>query len=85
MHLKAPKPNELAWLRIAGQASFIPVYLALFPIAFYFIGGWLDTQFETEWIKPVFLFLGLIHGFRECFLLIRKLLREQEMRGRGSK
>lgn len=83
MSQREPNRPDLRWLRVAGQCSFIPVYLALYPIAFYFIGTWLDDRLGTEWLKNAFLFLGLISGFRQTFFLIRNLLREQERQDRG--
>ncbi|MGI6455915.1 MAG: AtpZ/AtpI family protein [bacterium] len=70
---QSPNEKKYAWVRIAGQAAFIPVYLALFPIAFFYIGKWLDGYFGTEWIRMVFLFLGLFSGFRQTYFLIRDL------------
>lgn len=60
------------------QCTFIPVFLALFPIAFYFIGSWLDLYFGTTWIRVVFLFIGLISGFRQSYFLIKQLIESQE-------
>ena len=73
--------NQFAWLRIAGQCMFIPIYLALFPIAFYHIGKWLDGWFETSGIKVFFLFLGLFSGFRQTYFLIKQLIEIQERDG----
>ncbi|MGC9327346.1 MAG: AtpZ/AtpI family protein [Candidatus Hinthialibacter sp.] len=70
--------SKYAWLRIAGQCAFIPTFLALYPIAFYWIGKWLDGWLGTTWIKVVFLFLGLISGFRQTYFIIKKLLESLE-------
>ncbi|MBZ0258641.1 AtpZ/AtpI family protein, partial [bacterium] len=69
------EPN---WVRIAGQASFIPVYLALYPIAFFMIGRWLDNYFGLTWIKIPFLFLGMFSGFRQTYFVIRRLISQLE-------
>lgn len=73
----SPHSNEFSkysWMRIVGQCAFIPTFLALFPIAFFFIGKWLDGYFGTAWIKIVFLFLGLFSGFRQTYFIIKRLL-----------
>ncbi len=69
---------DLSWVRIAGQATFIPVFLALYPIAFYAIGGWLDEYFQTTWLKILFLFLGIFSGFRQTYFVIRRLIVQLE-------
>lgn len=66
--------SRYAWLRVAGQCMFIPTFLALFPIAFFFIGKWLDGYFGTSWIRVVFLFAGLFSGFRQTYFVIKRLL-----------
>jgi len=83
----APSPDDekkYAWIKIAGQCSFIPIYLALFPIAFHYIGQQLDHFFGTDWLRVVFLFLGIFSGFRQTFLLIRDLIRSQEQNNGSS-
>ncbi|MBN2328413.1 MAG: AtpZ/AtpI family protein [Candidatus Omnitrophica bacterium] len=70
--------SKYAWLRVVGQCAFIPTFLALYPIAFYWIGTWLDGWFGTTWIKIVFLFLGLFSGFRQTYFIIKKLLESLE-------
>lgn len=69
---------DLSWVRIAGQASFIPVFLALYPIAFFMIGRWLDDYFGLTWLKIPFLFLGMFSGFRQTYFVIRRLIVQLE-------
>lgn len=70
---KEPIGREYRWMRIAGQCSFIPIFLALYPIAFYYIGGKIDGWVGTSWIRIAFLFLGLFSGFRQTYFLIKKI------------
>lgn len=81
MSTNEPKNEDLSWLRVAGQASFIPIFLALYPIAFYYIGSWLDGYFGLTWLKNVFLLLGVISGFRQSYFVIRRLLEHLEEHG----
>lgn len=84
--MEPERPNRVSfkWLRVAGQASFIPIFLAFYPIAFFGIGWWLDQQFDTQWIRILFLFLGLISGFRQTYFLIKKIIISVERDERGS-
>jgi hypothetical protein len=61
-------------MKVVGQCSFIPVFLALYPVAFYYIGDQIDQWAGTDWVKTPFLFLGLFSGFRQTYFLIKKLL-----------
>jgi len=56
---------------------FIPIFLALYPIAFYLIGSWLDEKLGTEWLKIVFLVLGLFSAGRQVYFLIKGIIRDQ--------
>ncbi|MBI1389615.1 MAG: hypothetical protein GC154_14340 [bacterium] len=81
MSTKRPGRTDPGWLRIIGQASFIPVFLALYPIAFFFIGEWLGEQFGIPWLKVVFLLLGVFSGFRQSFFVIKKIQDQLEKMG----
>ncbi|RJP18210.1 MAG: AtpZ/AtpI family protein [Candidatus Omnitrophota bacterium] len=78
MMARKPDDAKLAWVRIAGQCSFIPIFLALYPIAFFYIGTWLDEKLGVSWIKVVFLFLGIFSGMRQTYMLIKKMIEAQE-------
>lgn len=73
MQSKKPVGQKYRWMKVVGQCSFIPIFLALYPIAFFYIGSKIDEWAGTAWIKIVFLFLGLFSGFRQTYLLIKKL------------
>ena len=74
MSRQPTESSKYRWMRVAGQCSFIPTYLALFPIAFFYLGKWLDGQFGTTWLSGAFLFLGLISAFRQTYFIIKRLL-----------
>ena len=67
------KKELVVWVKVAGQCSFIPIYLALFPIAFRYIGVWLDGKFGTDWLSMVFLLIGVFSGFRQTYFLIKRI------------
>jgi hypothetical protein len=78
MESKEPVGNKYRWMKVVGQCSFIPIFMALYPIAFYYIGVKIDEWAGTNWIKALFLFLGLFSGFRQTYLLIKQLINTQE-------
>lgn len=70
---KLPDQKKLEMVRIAGQASLIPVYLAVFPLAYGFIGKWLDGYFQTHWLMLLFVLLGFFSGIRQSYFIIQRL------------
>ena len=63
--------------RLAGQAMFIPIFLVLYPLAFHWIGTWLDVWFGTApWLAKIFLVLGLVSAFRQVRILIKRIMSE---------
>ena len=71
--------KELARLaRLAGQAMFIPIFLILFPLAFYWLGtqldGWLGTG---PWLARILLLLGLVSALRQVVVLIKRMIADQ--------
>ena len=78
---RKPKDAKYELIRIVGQCAYIPIYLALYPVAFYVIGAWLDGKLGTAWIKVVFVFLGIASAFRQTYFLIKKLSEEQDRDG----
>ena len=54
-----------------GTAMLVPIFVMLG------IGLWIDEKFSTRLVL-VFLLLGIGAGFRNCFLIVRKLLKEME-------
>lgn len=71
---RKPDEKDLRWLRVVGECSMIPVYLALYPVAFRFIGLWLDQWLGTSWLAIAFLFLGLFSGFRQTYFALKRLI-----------
>ena len=63
--------------RLAGQAMFIPIFLVLYPLAFHWIGTWLDVWLgTTPWLAKIFLVLGLVSAFRQVRILIKRIMSE---------
>lgn len=75
---REPRGKQYRWMRVAGQSAFIPVFLALYPVAFYYIGSFIDEWVGTSWIRVVFLFLGLFSGFRQTYFILKKIIDAQE-------
>jgi ATP synthase protein I len=42
------------------------------------IGWWLDSFFETTWLKLVFLVMGVIAGFNNYYRYIRQQQKEEQ-------
>lgn len=75
---KNSRESHYQWVRIAGPCLFIPTFLALYPVVFFYIGHWLDGKLGTSWLKVVFLFLGIISAFRQTYFVIRDLIKALE-------
>lgn len=61
--------------RLAGQAMFIPIFLVVFPLAFFWVGRQLDGWWGTQpWLARTFLVLGLIAACRQVVMLIRRIM-----------
>jgi ATP synthase protein I len=66
------KDEEKSVMRQLFEASTVGIHLVLCTFAGLAIGFGLDKLFGTEWLKFVFLFLGIIAGFMELFRIARK-------------
>jgi len=75
---KNSSDSKYQWIRIAGPCLFIPTFLVLYPVAFFYIGNWLDGKLGTIWLKAVFLFAGIISAFRQTYFVIRDLIKALE-------
>ncbi|HEX9995928.1 MAG TPA: AtpZ/AtpI family protein [Abditibacterium sp.] len=42
------------------------------------LGYWLDNRFETGYFLPILFLVGVIAGFREMFLVLGRISKEQE-------
>ena len=61
------------FMQITGLCAFIPVFLALYPIAFYYIGAKLGQWIGFPGIAIFFLFIGIYSGIHQTYLLMRKV------------
>ena len=63
--------------RLAGQATFIPIFLVLYPLAFHWLGTQLDHWLGTgPWLARILLILGLVSAFRQVVKLIKRMMAE---------
>jgi len=75
---KNTSESKFKWVRIAGSCVFIPTFLVLYPVVFFYIGNWLDGKLGTTWLKAVFLLLGVISAFRQTYFVIRDVIKAVE-------
>ena len=67
---QAEKENPL--LKQIFEASTVGIQLVLSTFAGLAIGYGLDKLFGTSFLKFIFLFMGIIAGFRELFRIAKK-------------
>jgi ATP synthase protein I len=68
----AKNEKEKSVARQLLEASSVGVHLVLCTFAGFAIGYGLDELFEVSYLKFIFLFLGIIAGFREIFRVVNK-------------
>jgi ATP synthase protein I len=66
------KNKEKSVARQFLEASSVGVHLVLCTFAGFGIGYGLDALFDVSYLKFIFLFLGIIAGFREIFRVVNK-------------
>jgi ATP synthase protein I len=65
--------------RVAMMALSIPMLMLAGPVIGFLIGRWIDGRMDwAPWGAIVGLVLGLVTGFHESFLIIRRLWRLQK-------
>ena len=72
--------QEKSVLKQIFEASTVGIQLVLSTFAGLAIGYGLDKLFGTSFLKFIFLFMGIIAGFRELFRIAKK----QEGKNSGS-
>lgn len=66
-------PNDRKALQRVGVLITIPFVLALPPMIGWWVGHWIDNQFNlTPYGAYGLLFLGFFAGARECYRLVKK-------------
>jgi len=66
------KEKEKPLLKQIFEASTVGIQLVLSTFAGLAIGYGLDKLFGTSFLKFIFLFMGIIAGFRELFRVAKK-------------
>ncbi len=65
--------NDRKLMRMLGVLSTVGLTMVLATVIGFFIGHKLDEWFGTSpWLTMVFLFLGIIAGFRNLFLYAKR-------------
>ena len=72
------------WIRIGGLLSFIPIILAVGPLAGYFAADYLEKKLNLPgFTSPAFIVVGFIVSIRETVRIIRLALKaEKEIDGK---
>ncbi len=73
-------------LRMVGVLSTVGLTMVFATVIGLFFGHWLDMKFGTSpWLTAVFLLLGIIAGFRNLFIYVKKSQEELDDRSNGEK
>ncbi len=60
--------KSLALITQFGINMLVPIFLCSF------LGLWLDQRFETSWWMIVLFFVGALAGFRNIYILAKKIM-----------
>jgi ATP synthase protein I len=73
-------------LRMIGVLSTVGMAMVFATVIGLFIGHWLDTKFGTSpWLTALFLLLGIIAGFRNLFIHVKRSQEELDDQNKGEK
>ena len=73
-------------LRMLGVLSTVGLTMVFATVIGLFIGLWLDAKFGTSpWFTGLFLLLGIIAGFRNLFVYVRKSQKELDDQSKDKK
>ena len=59
--------RSLALITQFGINMLVPIFLCSF------LGIWLDEKLGTSWIMIVLFFVGALAGFRNCFMMTKRI------------
>ena len=59
--------RSLALISQFGINMLVPIFLCTF------LGIWLDERLGTSWIMLVLFFIGALAGFRNCYLVAKRI------------
>jgi len=62
-------------LKVAGLISFIPLLLAVGPLAGYIVGDYLKNKFGLEYLLFICIGLGFISSISEVIKIIRLVVK----------
>ena len=73
------KDINLLQLKQICTLTAVPIILFAGPIVGYFLGDWIDRQFQLRpWFTLLFLALGFAAAVREISRLLKQVLREDK-------
>ena len=63
-----------------AYASSVGIAMALAIFGCFFLGTWLDRKLGTEpYLTLLFLLIGIVAGFRNVYLLIKKYVKDEKL------
>jgi uncharacterized membrane protein YfcA len=69
-----PQKDGPGWLQALTLVTQLGLSFVISVFLSFWIGDWLDRQFQTSFLKIVFLFLGLIAGGWSWYRLLKPFL-----------
>ena len=73
------KDAYFSQLKQIGALTAVPIILLAGPAVGYFLGGWIDRQFQFyPWCTVLLSVLGFAASGREVMRLLRQILREDK-------
>lgn len=73
-------------IRMVGVLSTVGLTMVFATVIGLFFGLWLDKKFgTTPWLAGLFLLLGIIAGFRNLFMHVKKSQHELDGHGKDEK
>ncbi len=78
--------KDRKFIRMIGVLSTVGLTMVFATVIGLFFGHWLDTKFGTSpWLTALFLLLGIIAGFKNLFLYVKKSQDELDKQDRNEK
>ncbi len=73
-------------VRMLGVLSTVGLTMVFATVIGLFVGHWLDTKLDTApWMTGVFLLLGIIAGFRNLFVYVKRSQEELDESSKDQK
>lgn len=78
--MKSAGEAERRWISEFGPYLTMGMQLAIAVVAFFFLGRWLDSVFDTApWLMIVGLLLGTLGGFTSFFRSVLAMGKKEEI------